>query len=132
MPPAYHTKLYKNINQISPANLVSGYTQTIGNGIYGYTLVNTSAGNISNVNISITSTWPNGSIWLYNFDKSGNMSPKYDTLATPTTITYNYTPFPTASSTLNIIPPGGYFVIDVSLLSANSTVTFTINSITFS
>jgi hypothetical protein len=151
-PPAYHTKLYKHMNQISAANLVSGYEQTIGsrNGIHAYTLVNiTSSGNISNVNISITSD-PGASeipIGLYTSDKKGILSYQNDTVFADSNghigtyesinttnqayalsnqpTSYNYTP-------PSPIPPGGSFVITAAgFLGANANLTFTINSITF-
>jgi hypothetical protein len=139
------------MNQISPENLVSGYKQTIGNGIYAYTLVNiTSIRNISNVNISITSE-PGASeipIGLYTSDKKGILSYQNDTVFADSNgnigtngnpyntnqayalsnqpTSYNYTP-------PSPIPPGGSFVITAAgFRDANANLTFTINSITLS
>ena len=129
--------IYGNItvNQVpsiykSPAYIADvGITNVTGNGIWGYTLVNASGYNISNINITITSPSAVIAVLLYNLDTSRNKSQVrkiYNSSAT----TYNYTPLPTAS-TSNIIPPGGFFVIDMSnFFQSNSTVSFFINSIT--
>ena len=106
-----------------------GSTNASGNGICGYTLVNVLKYHISNINITITSPSAHIAVLLYNLDKYGNKSQVrkiYNSSAT----TYNYTPLPTASSTSNIIPPGGFFVIDMRNFVQSSPVSFLINSIT--